>query len=91
MYTNDTAHSPEHNSENRIKKFQTVQTLQKFQNRVLADSLVPLSEKFQCTSLIFRGFYVIRGFKLKEYLNVQNIMICTKNLLCLNDFTFFDY
>ena len=27
----------------------------------------------------------------KEYLNVQNLTICNKNLLCLNDFTFFDY
>ena len=51
--SNDTAHSPEHNSEIRIKKFQVVQKLQKFQNGVLAGSLVPLSEKFQCTSLIF--------------------------------------
>ena len=50
---NDRAHSPEHNSENRIKKFQAVQKLKKFQNRLLAGSLVPLSEKFQCTSLIF--------------------------------------
>ena len=50
---NDSAHSLEHNGENHIKKFQIVKKLQKFQNKVLACSLVPLSEKFQCTSLIF--------------------------------------
>ena len=26
-----------------------------------------------------------------EYLNVKNLTICNNNLLCLNDFTFFDY
>ena len=88
-------HALEHNSENCIKKFQVVQKLQKFQYRVLAGSLVPLSEKFQCTSVIFMKiniYEVIREFKLfKEYLNVQNLTICNKNLLCLNDFTYFDF
>ena len=27
----------------------------------------------------------------EEYLNVQNLMVCNKILLCLNAFTFFDY
>ena len=37
------------------KKLQAVQKLQQFQNQVLAGSLVPLSEKFQWTSLIAMG------------------------------------
>ena len=41
------------NRESRIKKFQAVQKLQKFQNRILAGSLFPVSDKFQCTSLTF--------------------------------------
>ena len=49
----DRAHSAEHNSENRVKKIQTAQKLLKFQNEVLVGSLVPLSKKFKCTSLIF--------------------------------------
>ena len=62
-------------------------------------AVLRLSSKVQCTNLwsfsfnIHREFYdFIRDLKLlKEYLNIQNLTVCYKILLCFNDFTFFSY